>query len=191
MLCALIDCVSTPVLWIMSYSALMIGALLHWDHSHTLSNGLNELTKYTERSTLNINQGLRANVSMQLCQTRSAAKDALAVTGRRKSYIHIINNQLGHLLSRRKQATLQFTRKWIKAVIRWELPTTKRSLLNITAFTQSKLVSYPCQASRGSVRTCHWSSESKGHMSKKPHQTGAGLKKKQKGNLLTKEKLKN
>lgn len=38
----------------------MTQALLHWDRSHTPSNGLNEVTKYTEPSTLNINQGLRA-----------------------------------------------------------------------------------------------------------------------------------
>lgn len=35
----------------------MIYALLLLDHSYTLFNGLNELTKYTEHSSLNINQG--------------------------------------------------------------------------------------------------------------------------------------
>lgn len=35
----------------------MIQGLLLWDRSHTLFNGLNELTKYTELSSLNINQG--------------------------------------------------------------------------------------------------------------------------------------
>lgn len=86
---------------------------------------------------MNINQALRANVCMQLCRTRSATKDALAVIGRRKSYIHVINDQLGHLLSWRKQAALRFTRKWIEAAIRRELPKTKRSFLNIIRFTQT------------------------------------------------------
>lgn len=142
MLCALKDCVSTPVLWIMSLSGVMIRALLHRDHSHTLSNGLNELTKYTERSTLNINQGLRASVCTQLCRTRSAAKDALAVIGRRKNYIHVINNQSGHSLSWKKQAALQFTRKWIQATIRRELPKKKKglSLTSLHLYEQPKLV---------------------------------------------------
>lgn len=35
----------------------VIYALLLLDHSYTLFNGLNELTKYTEHSSLNINQG--------------------------------------------------------------------------------------------------------------------------------------